>query len=289
MITSPGLLAVSIIGFQLTMTSVTVGFVKRESSLRSLAFLLMTMLASVQVLQSSTIEHPVCRTVSGAASAFLVVLYLDVALLSRWTFQAKGPTSSVGGLTAVKTSRQKQDVADGRLFSETTARSSRIDALKFGLKVAVSSRFPATKWQVKGTPPFSRTDPARIPGRTKFLARNLSKCALFIVILRSVSGLGDPNDNAFLFASRRIPLFARRQSISTQELTTRVLGVAGYWTIQYLCIDVMYNVPATTAVMFNLTHVEEWPPVFGFVGDSWSIRRFWGQVFLLLLPSGHSS
>jgi hypothetical protein len=129
-----------------------VGFAERDSLLR-LGGLAVTLLAAHSQLAEERVHHPIARPFLGAASVFLVVMYVDAALLSRWTFDAKGPTSSLGGLNPVlerSGQGKKQDSTNG---SETNNRQSRgfLERLRFGLYVALQSRFPCTPWGVPST------------------------------------------------------------------------------------------------------------------------------------------
>ena len=272
----PPLLALTIIGLQVTTTSVVVGFTNPQSHLRYAALSLTTALAYSQFSYIEHIRNHVCRSFSGAASIFLIILYIDLALLSRWTFEAKGPTSSIGGQTPVKSGQNELESDSNKGKSKSREMSSALCRLRFGFNVSLQSRFPGTNWPVKNIPPFSYTDPNYVPSRTGFLAVNIANCFLYISILRMVHNLGNPEENPTLFSSERVPLISRLGSVSRMEMSTRVLGVVGYWTIQYIVINLLYSFLAVTAVSLRISDVGKWPPVFGRLEEAWSIRQFWG-------------
>ena len=197
-------------------------------------------------------------------------------MLSQWTFDARGPTSCLGGLTPISPGQSElgKDSNDQKQSIRTSSRGI-IERFRFGLSISLQSRFPGTKWSVKNVPPFSRKDPGYVPSKARFLACNMLKCSAYIFILRLSSKLSKPAESPMLFTSSRICLFTRLTDISASELKIRLLGVLGYWTVQYLVIEVLFSILATLAVALYLMNVDVWPPVFGSISEAWSLRQFW--------------
>lgn len=276
---SPLETALGIITLQVITTSTVVGFTRPNSMYRHAGLPIVVLLVFTQLSHIENLGHPIGRSFLGAASVFLAILYIDVAILSRWAFEARGPTSSLGGLTPVDLQSIKSN--GGVTQAKTFPRSYRniIDRFLFGLQISLQSRFPATKWPVKNIPAFSQRDSHYVPSSTIFLAHNSLMCIVYISLLRLTNGASTPEDNPILFSSEKIPLFGRLEAITATELQTRVLAVLGYWTIQYMIISVLYSMLSISAVALGLSVVNEWPPVFGSVVDSWSLRQFWGYVF----------
>ena len=102
------------------------------------------------------------------------------------------------------------------------------------------------------------------------------KCCLYIFILRESGKLSNPKENSILFFSSQVPFFRRLSDVSASEMKTRFLGVLGYWTFQYMVIDVLNAMLAVSTVALRLTSVDVWPPFFGSVDEAWSLRQFWG-------------
>ncbi|MCJ1251307.1 hypothetical protein MMC30_008539 [Trapelia coarctata] len=273
---SPPMCTLALVGLQLIITSTVVGFTGQRSLLRYAALPLMILSSGLQLTCLEQIQYPVGRSFLGAASVFLVILYIELALLSRWTFDAKGPTSSMGGLAPVNSEqlKLKRKTGESKLSSGTI--QAILKRLLFGFNISLQSRFPGTKWPVRNIPPFSRRDLGYIPGKAEFLVRKIFKCLIYILILRLSHRFGNPDENPVLFSSDRIPFLTRLGNVSASEMRTRVLGVLAYWTIQYMVIEVLYSFLAVLAVAMRITDVDVWPPVFGSVDDAWSIRQFWG-------------
>jgi hypothetical protein len=274
--------AVAIVALQLTTTGIVVGFAERDSLLR-LGGMAIMLLAAHSQLAEERVQHPIARTFLGAASVFLVVMYVDATLLSRWTFDAKGPTSFLGGLDPNLGRSGQGKEQDSTKGSETTESRSRNVAarLRFGFYVALQSRFPCTPWGVKHTQGFLSSE---IPSRASFIAPILLKITICTLILRMGSSLGDPSQNAVLFSPTKVPLVGNiidptagwSSCIDWEQLHIRLLAVLGYWTVQYLVINLLYDCLAVFAVALHITEVDVWPPVFGRGDEAWSLRQFWG-------------
>ncbi|KAL8830594.1 MAG: hypothetical protein Q9191_001347 [Dirinaria sp. TL-2023a] len=268
--------ALGIITVQLTTTSTVVGFTSKESLLRPAALVPMVLYAYSQQSCVGQIQHPAGRAFLGAASIFLVFLYVDVALLNRWAYDAKGPTARTGGLVPVQSSPSKTEWVASKEQSAPEAIGTILDRLRFGFSVSLQGRFTGTKWPVKNVPLFSPRDPNYVPGRVEFILRNTLKSSVYVFILRLSSSLGNPKENPVLFSPSRIPFLSRLWEVSTSEIITRVLSVLGYWVVQYMVIEVLYSFLAVSAVALRITDVDAWPPVFGSVMEAWSIRQYWG-------------
>lgn len=265
-LTAPGL-----ISLQVAILAVILGFTTRSSIFRPGAFPLMVFLTYFQLPHVKHLDHPLYRAFLGATGVYVIILYIDTALLHRWTFEAEGPTSPIGGLKPVE-----YRVLEKRKSGPSEVIGDALDRLRFGLGIALQCRFPATKWPVKNIPPFSRTDPGYVPRKREFLRDMMIKWGAFVLILDLVHLISNDDDKSLTFSSTRIPFFARLVDMSWKELSTRIITVIAYWTIQFIVIEVMYGTFAIAAVALGITAVNAWPPVFGSLGDSYTLRQFWG-------------
>lgn len=268
-------LAFAILTLQLCSMGIILGFTRAASNTRTAALAFIALCPVLQFNYLSDIEHPVFRAFIGAACIFVVVLYTDAALIHRWEFEAQGPTSGAGGLVPASLGQRShvhQIPGAGGWSHEFLPR------LKFGIRLSLTSRFPATRWSIKNIPSFSGTDATYIPSRRAFIltaATKLFLCTLLIALLDFMPK-SSPQEKTSLFSLERIPLFARLVDVSGTEILIRVASVLGYWFVQYLIIQAAYYTLALPSVIFGLTESKDWPPVFGSVGDSYSIRNFWG-------------
>lgn len=265
------LIATGLVGLQVTILTLILGFTARSSLLRPGALPLMIFLTYFQLPYVKNLDHPLYRAFLGATGVYVVIIYIDTVLLHRWTFEADGPTSSLGGLSPVETEASKK-----RQRERSGVIGDAMKRLRFGLGITLQCRFPATKWPVKNIPPFSRKNPGYIPGRDKFLRDMIIKWGAYVLILDLVSLISNDGDKSLIFSSTRIPFFTRLVDMSGEEISMRIISVIAYWTIQYIVIEVTSGTFAIGAVALGITAVNVWPPVFGFLGDSYSLRQFWG-------------
>lgn len=265
------MIAIGLVGLQITIMTLVLGFTSRNSTVRPAALILIVYAMYLQFSYDQDLQHTLYRAFVGAASVYLVFLYIDTVLLHRWTFTAKGPTSSMGGLTPVECQAPIQGKRPGTgVIWEALAR------LRFGLSISLQSRFPATKWPVKNIPPFRKKDPQYVPGKVEFLRGMIIKWSLYALILDLGGLFNNGSDNTVTFSKKRVPFFSRLASVSSEELCTRIISIIAYWSIQYLVLEVVYATLAIGAVALDVTTVNEWPPMFGSGRDSYSLRQFWG-------------
>ncbi|KAH7320699.1 membrane bound O-acyl transferase family-domain-containing protein [Stachybotrys elegans] len=271
-------------GLQLSVMAAILGFTGPSSFLRPAALAIVVLCPYLQLPELEGIKHPVLRAFIGAACVYTVVLYTDAALIHKWSFDVHGPTSSAGGL---KPERSKVTKLSKNASKEPRSLPNVIRRFGFGFEVSLQSRFPTTKWPVKTIPPFSRTNPEFVPERAVFILTELARvifCLLFLVFLDLLPKNAD--ENLVIFSSQRIPFFRRGNSLTLNEIIVRSASVLVYWTSQYIIIQAVYSTLAAITVALGMTPVQSWPPVFGFISDSYSIRQFWGSFYHQLLRRG---
>ncbi|KAL8771028.1 MAG: hypothetical protein Q9209_003447 [Squamulea sp. 1 TL-2023] len=149
---------------------------------------------------------------SMGGTATIAFQYLDSALLSRWTYAARGPTSALGG----QKNLQKSDPyhSSGALTSK----------LVFGWEEAFRARSASSPWEVPNVPKFYPTDkqPNRLPTRTQFLRYAALRCLVSFCLVDLIGWMGrDASMNAVHFTSERIPLFTRWYDVTGEELVLR--------------------------------------------------------------------
>ncbi|KAJ0160658.1 hypothetical protein CTA2_7577, partial [Colletotrichum tanaceti] len=94
----------SVIGLlvlELLLTTTAVAFTHRNSLIR-LALLPVMVAATYKVMiicVSGQIESPIGRAILGSGSVYRIIHYVAIVVIDRWSFEPKGPTSSLGGLT----------------------------------------------------------------------------------------------------------------------------------------------------------------------------------------------
>lgn len=292
MVLPQAVVALAIIALHVTTTSLMVGFATRNSLLR-LGGLPIALLAAYSQIFEPRVQHPIARPFVAAASVLLALMYVDTVLLSRWTFDANGPTSTLGGLdpTLKKFDQGKpeekdptgegEDSPEGSEASEQPRSRSFAARLRFGFSIALSSRFPCTPLGVKHTRGFDRSE---IPSREEFIRSMGIKMAICTLILWMGRPSGDPVQNWVLFSPHEIPMVGNiidpaadwSSLVNWERLRIRSLDIHGYWAVQEIIISLLYDFSDTLAVALRITEVDSWPPLFGRLDEAWSLRQFWG-------------
>lgn len=212
--------------------------------------------------------------------------YLDSVLISRWSYSAQGPTSSLGGQrniqlesTPARSKHGSNGTSKGSQGSQAPD-TSPWARLRWGWFASTSWRAPATKWEVKNVPPFDFNNPEWVPTRTRFLLgklKTLGLCLLFIDALGIPPQ--DPAQGAMVFAPDKVAFFRRLENVSAQDVIIRFVVSAIGWTSIFCVLNACYSLLAIISVTTGLAPVDQWPPLFGKLADCYSIRQFWGRFW----------
>ncbi|KAH8900812.1 hypothetical protein GQ53DRAFT_801261 [Thozetella sp. PMI_491] len=265
--------------------ALVLGFTGPTSWLRyaGLAAMITLSYLMFQTLVLHPFQYSFFNSILGGLSWALVLHYLDFAILSAWTFEANGPTSTLGGLAF---SRPWPPASDK---GQTARRGGFLQRFSFGFALQHMLRLPATPWQVKGVPPFSRRDPKYVPTRTAAITSSGIAAGAFFLILDAVGTLGgDTSQNPILFGPGKVPFFSRLSEVSAEEVIIRNVGTVMYWFMSYSVMQFLYNSFAFFALLLGLNGPESWPPLFGNFVDCWSIRQFHGVCWHQQLRQLHN-
>lgn len=200
------------------------------------------------------------------------IQYIDVALISRWSYLSHRPLSA-----REKTGQINLDLA-ARKEKQKLNHEALWRRLKWGLFATTAWRAPATSWEVKGTPRFDSRRPTWIPSRPRFLLNTLKTLIPCWIILDLMSLVPPQSAEARVedFAWNRVPIFSRLFEVSIEEIAKRFLTTFLFWTATYCILQVFYSIVAGVSVALGLTRVEVWPPLFGSMTQCYSMRQFWG-------------
>lgn len=249
-------------------TVFTIGFTSSRSIFRP-AILPLVCLASYLVIlncKERITNFSLASVVAGNGPTYLLA-YLDLALLSKWTYDAKGPTHKTSPIVPSKSSDKDQR------FSRL---AGMFDRLYFGLYTTLSPRHVGTPFEVKNVPSFSSRDPAREPSRQEFLTRSaITILICYSIIDLSSLGTGSPEENARLFAQSNVPLF---NEISMEKVAIRIFSTLGLWLNINCFVRLGHSTLAFVFVGSNLSEVKMWRPPFGPLSKIYTVRNFWGSV-----------
>ena len=267
---------------QIVVIVLVLGFTPSNSIIRPAVVPLLLAVPYYVIPQSSQrLPHTLWSGIVGSQSAISVNQYIEVALLSRWTFEAHGPTYVDPNLRlANKTSIQKITVD-----AKSQASSARIlwQRATFGISALFDSRGNNTPYEVKGVPPFSSKRPSHLPSRQEFLRKELIKFCCCYLALDILTTGGDPGTNSQLYSLRFIPLLSRLGEVTLDQLIVRIFTTVALWISLYCMMQLMYSTIAMLAVASSIAETASWRPLFGSVSEAYTLRGFWRCVFTLLL------
>ena len=237
-------------------------------------------LHTVRVKDEST--QPLYMGMLMGSTATMVVQYFDSVLLSRWTYEAQGPTSALGGQTNLRKS------SDVQQHGKKPRSGTVVERLVFGWEEAFRCRSARTPWEVNHVPRFFPENPDLVPSRAQFLYWTLRRCLISFLVVDVISFLGrDATSNAINFASSRISFFSRLQDVTTVELVLRLVSSVLNWVTVVYLLQALYDVTAVVVIGLGLGRIERWPPLFNSWKECWSVRNFWGYCLMQLQSSSH--
>ncbi|KAK4163229.1 membrane bound O-acyl transferase family-domain-containing protein [Cladorrhinum sp. PSN259] len=197
--------------------------------------------------------------------------YLDDALLSGWSFEAKGPTCELGGLRpAAPLIREKEEEEEG------VEPGCWRERLRFGVWVVFNARFMGTQWAANKPARLRSSVPkGRVPGRWEFVAWNAGVLLAWKISSRFIDAwlLRPDSDNPFTVAVSLV--------MGDGWVTERVGRVLSVYVVLYFHIDSIYRVGALVCVALGFTDVEGWFRIslFGSPVDARGVRLFWGRFW----------
>jgi hypothetical protein len=198
-----------------------------------------------------------------AFACCFLLQYVETALLSKWSFEAKGPSSQIS-------------------TSEGNAKGIRertlIKRIKFGFDSMCSFRDIGSSYEIKGVPAFSTKDPKYIPTRQQILLKSISKFYICYLILDLLESIPRPENATLLFSAKNIPVFARLDEISLEETVQRIVGSAAFWGVMYCMLNTLQALLCIFFVGSGLNGVEEWRPLMGSLSEAYTVRGFWGYI-----------
>ena len=253
---------------QVFLSAFAIGFTKPTSIIRPA--LLPFQGIALWIIHKTCLEviprMSVTTIVAGNALTYFL-RYIELVLLSRWSFEAQGPTSSAHQHLGSRPQQYEQKPRDQYTLTRR---------IGFGLHTTIAQRNTNTRYQIKGVPPFSSTSPSFIPPRKSFVRKCLRDVLVCYLIIDACTFAGPPKDAGSVFAANKVPFLSRITEVSFEEFMVRVLSTLGLRLIVYCMLQMFYGLLAAVTVLLGIYEVRDWPPPFGAISEAWSIRRYWG-------------
>jgi hypothetical protein len=247
---------------EFVLTVLIIGFTQAHSSLRPAGLLLITLcvIKCIPSCMPYMVRTPWAALLGGYSATYLYH-YLDIALLSRWSFEHNAPISGLIRPTITATPWQKG--------STPSISPSAWERLKFGIKLTSTFRFVGTPYEARNTPK------ARTNNSKDFCRRKFVTIVLSYVILDFIQAQNDPDIAARFIRLKNIPVFARLNEFTLEEGIIRVFTVLAAG-VALVCVQGgVYRTLALLAVSLGISEPTDWPPFFGSLWDAYTLRRFW--------------
>jgi len=269
--------------FQIITISLILGFTSPRSIIRpALLPLIAACTYSIALNAQHCMRSQWASSFGGYASAFLLI-YIEVALLSRWSYEARGPNSPIlheigahGSAKKEKSSSRKNSRKNSSSLKANPREGTVWNRFCFGFNGMISFRDIDTPFEVKNVPHFSKADPKYVPSRPKFMIWAILRFLACYLVLDIIESQPPPPNVAQIFSLDSIPVFRRINEISIEEALTRTISSLIFWTMVYALLNAQHAFFAIVTVGLGLTVVKAWRPLMGSLSETYTIRGFWG-------------
>ncbi|RAL17072.1 wax synthase family protein [Aspergillus homomorphus CBS 101889] len=159
------------------------------------------------------------------------------------------------------------------LFVTNVDLTTKADKSKVAFQLLLGIRGIGTPWQIKHIPPFPRVMRTHPPGRTQYVVRQLAIViwqTLFFRLLTSPVLAHDPS----IYGYGQEFVYTPRNCLNRFS-ATYIEGVIP----AYLFLDIVYRLGAIICVGSGDHSISQWPPLFGTLARSYSIRLYWGRFW----------
>lgn len=248
---------------EIVLTVLVVGFVPPSSALRVAGLIAVTfcVVRCIPECMHYMVRTPWAALVGGYSVTYLYH-YLDIALLSCWSFEHGGPV----GMVLRPTPTPNNAARDYRPRNI----DSLLERLIFGIKLTSTFRFVGTRYEARNTPP------ALITQKREFLRWTFFRILASYCILDLVNSSNDPTIASRFLSKEKIPIFARWYDVTAEELTIRFLTVLAAGVGLNCVQGGIYHICALLAVSTGRSDPSEWPPFYGSAREAYMLKRFWG-------------
>ncbi|KAI2769577.1 membrane bound O-acyl transferase family-domain-containing protein [Daldinia loculata] len=230
----------------------------RRISLFALAYLTFHCLSSCP----EYIKRSTWAAALGGYTLFSFLHYLDVAVLSGWSFDARGPTNDLINRNGRVHNSKKYPKSSG------SHQLNIISRLKFGFSTFFSWRFVNTPYQVGIVPRLDKT----LYSSSRFLFYTGWTILACYLVLDAMNSLRDKNITTKFWLLDKINPFSRTGEVSLRERYFATIGL-GVSLISFQ--RGVYAIASFVCVAMGLSSPWDWPPFNGPILTSFSLRYIW--------------
>ncbi|KAI2621802.1 membrane bound O-acyl transferase family-domain-containing protein [Hypoxylon sp. NC1633] len=253
------------------LTALILGFTPASSTLRVACLPILGLLTCHCLLKCPDyIARSSWASAVGGYTLSSFLHYLDVAVLSRWNFETRGPERDLVQLTTYSTTPRPSSESGPNGLRQSNV----VSRTRFGFSIFFSWRFVNTPYQVRNIPELKkelRSSKARFLRHT---AATIVVCYLLLDVMDSSSGAATE-----FYSVDKIGLLSRIQDISFQELIMRFFAAVGLGVGLVSFQRGVYSVVAFFCVAVGLSMPADWPPFNGPILEIFSLRYFWSTFW----------
>ena len=129
-----------------------------------------------------------------------------------------------------------------------------------------------TRWQVKNIPASSNSGHKSM-SRLPFVLRRLTTIMFAYLILDIM--ISGPSPDSALVSPQKETLF-KPSDLSMEDVVFRTIGTLSFWLSSALVNLILTNGAAIFSVLSGLSSPVDCPPLYGSIGEAYSVRQFWG-------------
>ncbi|GFF85267.1 putative toxin biosynthesis protein [Aspergillus lentulus] len=233
-----------------------------------------------------------------AVTAIVIALAYSFQTQVRQTFaetRARGPLAAmcwVNVLNAIdllvlsRASFDEQIAWKTKLSQSKSADSSYRRRLVWSVEMAFNYRRVNTPWQIRAVPAFDKHDPGFVPDKWDFLRRCAAKvCGSLLVLHFCTIDAGDARLAGMIseISDSKNVLLPTWEEWTARRALVQMLFTISFGFVTRAAILGTYSLLSMFFVAVGAYEPVDWPPVFGDLGDMYSLTRVWGIAWHQIL------
>jgi hypothetical protein len=152
------------------------------------------------------------------------------------------------------------------------------------IDLAFNPRGIGTTWQIRNVPLFSRKDPTYVPSRRSFIIQRIITSVQFYLLTKIfnvvsakvyIENLQDGD-----YIEYKESIIRRIKDVSMHELFIRAWLPWQIFFKLWSRNQYLHSFVSVLAVIFG-DEPRRWPPMYDYIGEAYSLRKFWGYVSVL--------
>ncbi|KAG4435306.1 hypothetical protein IFR05_009195 [Cadophora sp. M221] len=261
---------------QLLASAAVIGFTAPTSFFRhAVVPVLFTCSYSFLIYARKNIPQPYSSISSSLMWCFFLS-YVSMAILSGWSFEARGPASHLAKEVKKDADSTPRDEA---AKAEEKKAGSVLERLTFGFQSMFSFRDAGTPFEVKNVPPFIYNDPSFVPSAPAFVLRSAVTAIICYFVIDFIESQPPPPNAEAIFDKEKVSVLLRLRDITLQEAVTRIAASSGFWVILSSSMMGFSSALNVVCVTLGLSKVKNCKSLLGPMSEAYTVRGFWGHAW----------